>query len=269
MAIAGGIDTAVLDRGFDRVKAGLEGVKGHAAGTTADLTRMEAAASGVAKKLTLLGALGSGAFIALASRAPAVAPALAKIAVIMDKLSRAAGRILAPAFEVVAGALEGLTSWVESNEGRLRSLIGVFAEMGGMVIVAATTISGFLKPKLDELMKLVGVHNIDFGVNIDVDRLLLGGLLMAYGVTGHPVALTIGAAIVAHTAATAAYEAGATLTETNPQAPDYFFGPTVGGPTVRGEGPLVDAWNFVTSGGGWLIDQINRKDQQTNGVDAS
>lgn len=130
MKIKGTLDTGNIDRGFSRVGKGFEGVKGQAKSFGSDMHRVASTVSGVAKKLIGLGIAGTTAMVGIASKAPAVAPALAKMSVSFDKLTRNLGEALAPAFERVAGWLEKFAVWVGTNEGKIGDIANKFLTWG-------------------------------------------------------------------------------------------------------------------------------------------
>lgn len=128
MKIKGTLDTGDIDRGFSRVSKGFEGVKGQAKSFGSDMARVANTVSGVAKKLIGLGIAGTTAMVGIASKAPAVAPALAKMSVSFGKLTRNLGEALAPAFEKVAGWLEKLAVWVGNNKEKIGEVAMKFLE---------------------------------------------------------------------------------------------------------------------------------------------
>lgn len=130
MKIKGTLDTGNIDRGFSRVGKGFEGVKGQAKSFGSDMHRVASTVSGVAKKLIGLGIAGTTAMVGIASKAPAVAPALAKMSVSLDKLTRNLGEALAPAFEKVAGWLEKFAIWVGTNKGKIGEIADKFLDWG-------------------------------------------------------------------------------------------------------------------------------------------
>jgi len=126
--IKGSIDITDIDTGFSRISTGFEGVKGRVKGLGSDMTRMSLSVASLAKKFSLLSLAGVGAITALASRAPAVAPALAKIKLATFKLTNALGTALAPAFERVAGWLDRLSTWVGNNSERIGAVANKFLD---------------------------------------------------------------------------------------------------------------------------------------------
>lgn len=139
--IRGSLDTSVIERGFTRVKQGFASVKGFAKGFTADLTRMSQSANDLSGKLIKVGGVGGAAMIGLASKAPAVAPALAKIGVTMDKLSRTLGEALAPSFEKVSNWLDRLAGWAGEHPDIFSGLVITLTTIAALKFVGAT---GFL-----------------------------------------------------------------------------------------------------------------------------
>lgn len=149
--IKGSIDTSDIETGFSRVASSFEGVKGRVKGLSADMTRMALSVSSLVKKFFKLSLIGVGAITALASRAPAVAPALAKMKLAVFKLSNALGTALAPAFERVVGWVESLVTWVGNNQD-------VIANFANGVLNAAqsigTTAVGYIQTLIDKLKEL-------------------------------------------------------------------------------------------------------------------
>ena len=170
LKIRGSLDTSMIQRGFERVKQGFASVKGFAKSFTADLQRMSNATQGVVKWLRRMAIVGGIAIIGLASKAPAVAPALAKMSVEIGKLQRSLGEALAPAFERVAGWLAKFTSWVGENKVPI-------GEIAGAMLDWAEKIGNFLAPALAGIGQWATDHPKFFAA-------LLGGLILA------PAALT-------------------------------------------------------------------------------
>ena len=152
--IRGSLDTSNIERGFSRVKSGFQGVKGQASSFSSDLVRMASVAGDLAKRLGVLAIAGGGAMVALASKSPAVAPALAKMQVEFGKLTRTLGQALAPAFERVGGWFEKFVGWVGDNQGTITEVTGHmldFAESVGVKLAPALEkVSGWASenPKL-------------------------------------------------------------------------------------------------------------------------
>ena len=128
MKIKGTMDTSNIDRGFARVGQGFEGSKGQAKSFGADMKRVASTVGGLAKKLLMMGLAGTTAMVGIASKAPAVAPALANMSVSFGKISRSLGEALAPAFERVAGWLDKLAVWVDNNKEKIGEVAGKFLD---------------------------------------------------------------------------------------------------------------------------------------------
>ena len=128
MKIKGSLDTSEIDRGFNRVSKGFDGVKGQAKSFGSDIHRMTVGVSRLAKKFSLLGLAGATAMVGIASKSPAVAPALAKMGVSFDKIARNLGEALAPAFERVAGWLDKLSVWVGNNKEKIGEVATKFLD---------------------------------------------------------------------------------------------------------------------------------------------
>lgn len=123
LSIRGSLDTSLIERGFTRVKQGFESVKGQAKSFNSDLDRMSVSAGRLANGLFAVSVAGATAMVGLASKAPAVAPAMAKISVEMGKLSRIIGRTLQPEFERFAGYFERFVSFADAHPNILKGFI--------------------------------------------------------------------------------------------------------------------------------------------------
>jgi len=130
MKITGTMDTSNIDRGFARVGQGFQGIKGNAKSFGADMKRVSITVAGLAKKMITLGIAGVAALVGIASKAPAVAPAMAKISVSFGKIQRSLGEALAPAFEKVAGWLDKLAVWIDNNKEKIGDLAIKFLDWG-------------------------------------------------------------------------------------------------------------------------------------------
>ena len=133
MKIKGTMDTSNIDRGFSRVGKGFEGVKGQGKSFGADMHRVATTVSGLAKKLLFMGMAGVTAMVGIASKAPAVAPAIARMSVAFGKITRSLGEALAPAFEKVAGWLDKLAVWVDANKEKIGEVAVKFLDWAAAV----------------------------------------------------------------------------------------------------------------------------------------
>ena len=140
LSISGSIDTSLIERGFTRVKQGLEGVKGQAEGFNAGLERMGLSAGRLTTALLAMGIAGTTALISLAAKAPATAGAMAKIKVQMDRLTRSIGRTLQPQFEWFADVFTKFVNFAEGHPTIFKGFIAATAAVG-----TATAIAGAAK----------------------------------------------------------------------------------------------------------------------------
>ncbi len=192
MKIKGSLDTSNIDRGFSRVKSGFEGVKGQAKSFTSDLTRMTSAAGGLVKKLSVLAITGAGAMVAIASKAPAVAPALAKMQVAFGKLTRNLGEALAPAFERVAGWLDKLATWVGEHKGTI-------SEIAGTILDWAEKVGEWLAPALKKVGDWAAEHPKFFAAlfaGLAFGPAILGGISAAAGLITTVAGATVGTGLL-------------------------------------------------------------------------
>ena len=151
MRIKGTLDTTDIDNGFRRIAQGFKSVSGVAKSFSSDLIRMSQAASGVAKKLTIMGLAGATALVAIAKKAPAVSPAIAKISVSFGKIQRSLGEALAPAFEKVSVWFDKLAVWVDTNKDKIGSFSTKIIEFAG-------TIGSILMPLLRKAAEFSADH---------------------------------------------------------------------------------------------------------------
>lgn len=242
LGIRGTLDTTEIESGYARITAGFESIKGQAKSFGSDMERVSHAASGLAKKLTLLGIAGAGTMVALAKSSPAVAPALAKMDIAIFKLSNSLGRALAPAFERVAGWLDKFGTWISANEGE----IGIFASR---VLDVASALGTELWPYLKKIGDWALEHPKLFtGI---VAGLALGPTMIAGIGAIVGLATTLGGLAVSASALTALGYVAAIAAAGYAGAK---IGEAIGGATYEPVGK-----GFVESGvGSWITTGIGR-----------
>jgi len=141
MNIKGTLDTGDIDRGFTRVEKGFEKTKGQAKSFGSDMSRVSSTVKGLSNKLLIMGATAATALIGIASKAPAVAPALAKMGVAFGKIQRNLGEALAPAFEKVSGWLDKVAAWSGSHPDIFSGIVISLSAIAALKFVGA---GGFL-----------------------------------------------------------------------------------------------------------------------------
>lgn len=151
MQIRSGLDTSNIEAGFRRVRSGFDSVKGHAKGLTSDFKRMSIASGELVHNMSKLGLVGVSAIIGIASRAPAVAPAIAKMGVAFDRITRSLGRALMPVFERLAVHLNNLSNWVSAHESEIRTFATTLLDWG-------ETIGKILYPALSKVGSWAAEH---------------------------------------------------------------------------------------------------------------
>lgn len=131
LSIGASINTEEIDSGLRRISKGFDIMESKTGGINSDFERMANTGSRLNKLFLGMAVAGTGAMLALAKGAPAVAGSMAKMKVKVGELSRSLGRILAPAFESVSDAFAGFVDWIEGKEGT----IGFFVDnvLGGFV----------------------------------------------------------------------------------------------------------------------------------------
>lgn len=126
LEIEGSIDSREIIAGLDRIANALENTKAKGNNVNSSMSLLSSTASSVAKQFLIISSVGVGAITALASKAPAVAPALAKMSIELMKIQNALGEGLRPAFEAIADELlPKIGEAIEKNNG----LIGSFADI--------------------------------------------------------------------------------------------------------------------------------------------
>lgn len=148
LKVSGGLDTSMIERGFDRVRQSFESVKGQAKSFTSDLTRMHTATSTLLKQLKGVGIIGVSAIMSLASKAPAVAGSMAMISVEMDRLIRTLGEQFAPAFETISNLFTKFVNFVAANPDLTKAFVFGTTAVAGFVAAGKFigAISTFIAP---------------------------------------------------------------------------------------------------------------------------
>lgn len=122
--VAGSIQTDSIDVGLRRIETGMKNVSDSSKGVQADFTRISIIGGNLIKGMGTLAIAGTGAMIAMAKGAPAVAGSMARINLSMLKLKMSAGEALQPLFEEGANALEKLVRYVDANPVQVRWIAG-------------------------------------------------------------------------------------------------------------------------------------------------
>ena len=105
MEITGTLDSTEIENSLRRIEQKLSGFKAQTESSFGSMTNLGKVASSLSKTLLTIGSAGVAALTGLASVAPAVAPALAKMQIGFMRISHTLGRQLAPLFESVANNL--------------------------------------------------------------------------------------------------------------------------------------------------------------------
>ncbi len=128
LEIGAKMNTREIDRGTDRIKQDMEQVQASSESTTSDLKRMDGTTSKLGNAFAFVGSIGSGVMLGLASKAPAVAGAMARIKVETGELSRNLGSALKPAFELAATGMSKLNDMIGADpEGFEKIALGITA----------------------------------------------------------------------------------------------------------------------------------------------
>ncbi len=192
LSIKGTLDIRNIKQGFVRMVQAFNSVKGVAKSFTSDLTRMTIASRGLVRWLRRIGVVGATAIVGLASKSPAVAPALAKLGVVMGKLQRSLGEALAPAFEKVVGWLNKLASWVGTNKGSI-------SEIAGETLNWAEKVGEFLLPALKKVGQWASEHPKFFSallVGLAIGPTVIGGIKAVGGLVSALAAGAVSASLL-------------------------------------------------------------------------
>ncbi len=162
LSIAGTVDTEMIERGFARIKKAFERVKSSAKSFGSDMVRIGQATAQVGKSLGLIASVGLTAIIGLAKAAPAVAPAMAKIGVEFDRLSRVLGEQLSPFFNKFSDAFTKFVSFVDAHPDITK---GFALTAGAIVGVAALTklvvaLAGAVSPTMLAALGIIGAIGV-------------------------------------------------------------------------------------------------------------
>jgi len=126
LEIGAKINTREIDRGTEKIKQDMEKVQASTVSTTSDIKRMKDTTSKLGGALAFVGSIGTGVMMGLASGAPAVAGAMARIKVETGELSRNLGVALKPAFELAATAMSKLNEMIGADpEGFEKIALGI------------------------------------------------------------------------------------------------------------------------------------------------
>jgi len=150
--IVGSIDVSSIKHGLREMKRGLDEAKESARAAFGDMLRMGDALKGIAKPLAKIGTAFAGAFLGIASMAPAIAPALARMQADFLRLSRTLGETLRPVFDGVASAFTAFVDFVNQNQGSIDALVSGFDTMAtnaGLAWKAMSEFGGSITTHLD------------------------------------------------------------------------------------------------------------------------
>jgi hypothetical protein len=137
LSITGTIDTKDIERGFARIKVGLNDVENKSNSFNSDLIRMNLSASRLGSRLAILAGTASLFLTNLAKGAPAVAPAMAKIGVQFERFQRTLGRALQPQFEAFSGAFQRFVDFADAHPDVLSGFVLSAAAIGGIRALGA------------------------------------------------------------------------------------------------------------------------------------
>jgi len=184
--IAGSIDVSNIKHGLGEMKRSLDEMKDSAVGSFGDLKRLGGSLAGVAGPLVKIGAGLTTAGLGIAMLSPQVAPALARMEIGFEKLSRILGEELQPIFDDVANMFVGFVEWMDSD-GRpvLDGFVGAFDELKTAIEGLANIGEILIGPLEVELGEVLGWIVENF--SLEALGFFLGGLpggVAVAGITG-------------------------------------------------------------------------------------
>lgn len=158
LSIKGSIDTTLIERGFSKIKKSFERVKSSSKSFASDMVRIGQATAKAAKSLAIISTVGLTAMIGLAKSAPAVAPAMAKIGVEFQRLSRILGEQLRPFFEKFSESFTKFVSFVDAHPNITKAFaLGAGALTGVYALTKMiTALSGAISPGMLAALGLAG-----------------------------------------------------------------------------------------------------------------
>jgi hypothetical protein len=142
MKITGTLDSTGIENSLRRIEQKMSGFKGQTESSFASLSRVGNVVSSLTKGLIALGIAGVTAMVGLASKAPAVAPALAKMQISFMEMSHTLGRLLMPFFESLANnLLPSIVSLVDTFGPEIRKLAEAGAYAVGLLAGAVNSMA--------------------------------------------------------------------------------------------------------------------------------
>ena len=154
MIVRTALDTRPVTSGIQEIIRGFSSIKSDGESVNATFSRIGIVAGSVAKTMVGLGVAGTTAIMGIASKAPAVAPALASMQVSFDRLTRTLGTALRPVFDRMAESFEGFVNWIDENDETIRiwgeNAVNYFE---GVVTGANSAFSG-----LKEITGIIGLE---------------------------------------------------------------------------------------------------------------
>lgn len=172
LTIKGSIDTAMIERGFVKIKRGFERVKGNTKSFGSDMVRIGQSVGKAANSMKLFAGVGLGAMVALAKSSPAVAPAMAKIGIEMERLSRVLGGQLQPFFDKFAEGFGKFVTFVDAHPNITKAFALTSASIIGIAsltkLIAA--LSGPVSPAMLAALGIVATVGTVAGVALAANR---------------------------------------------------------------------------------------------------
>ena len=115
ITIKGNLDTSEIDRGVLRIHQGFMTVEGQTKSSMVSMQRLGTATQGVVNAFAAIGTTGVAAMAGLASKAPAVAPAIESMKLSLWELTNILGEDLRPAFEKADQMFSSFVNTMQNN----------------------------------------------------------------------------------------------------------------------------------------------------------
>lgn len=150
ISIKAKVDTTTLDSGTKKVKSRFKEMDASGKMSENSFNKIGSTLGTIGGKLAMMGTAGITAIGGLASKAPALAGAFARMKVTTGELARSLGQSLAPTFDFLSEKYQGLANWTKEHpiitktafDASIIALaVGGIAKIGSKAIIAGKNIA--------------------------------------------------------------------------------------------------------------------------------
>jgi len=113
--VVASLNTSSIQRGIEQLKGGMDAAKNTAKSAFGDIERLGGSMLSLAAPIAGIGIALAGATVGIAALGPAAAPALARMKVSFDLLTRSLSRELKPVFDMVAKGFADFVQWITTD----------------------------------------------------------------------------------------------------------------------------------------------------------